>query len=125
MEAWPLTLPVPDSSFKTGLISGLTATGEIFRLDRNRTYPERDLSVKMILSVEQLIDLRTFYVTTLNYGNKLFTADWLHRLGFKFHRLKFKDTFSATRNCIQWDVTINLIIIAGVPFDGRKCNYWT
>lgn len=125
METWPGTLPQDlHRQLEASVSAGLADPKEQINAIRTRTYPERESTFEVMLSQTQLETLLTFYKTTLNDGCLLFDADWLTDAGFDFHHLRFARPFRATNKGLKWSVKMDLIIIAGVPFDGGVPTIW-
>jgi hypothetical protein len=125
METWPDSLPSPQKKFNTQLSAGLADEKEQINSQRTRTYPERKSNFTVILTQAQFETLWTFYEITLNGGGMLFEADWLADAKFAFHRLRFLKAFTARlQDGMFWKVSMDLEIIASVPFDGEDPAYW-
>lgn len=118
MEAWPSSLPQKVSAeFDISFANGLNSEDAEINPERTRTYPERETTLKVIMTLEQLSTFRTFWDTTLNQGAP-FTAPWLEAMGFAFHFLRFVDAPSwENSGGGYWTVSLPVEIIAGVETD--------
>lgn len=119
MIAWPSTLPqVPADEFSFALVGGLSSTEDELSQRRTRTYPE--VEEKFLFeqcTAQQLQALRTFYDATLNQRAP-FSAPWLEAAGFAHHFCQFTGPPSAEMVGLYFNITINVLIISGVPVDG-------
>ncbi len=119
MIAWPSTLPqAPASEFSFATVAGLSSVEDELSQRRTRTYPE--FEAKFLFeqcTAQQLQALRTFYDSILNQRAP-FSAPWLEVAGFGHHFCQFTGPPSAEMVGLSFDITINVLIISGVPVDG-------
>jgi hypothetical protein len=118
MNAWPSTLPqAPYRNYSIEQVAGVSSVDDDLSQVRTRTYPEHEGKFQFRqCSVSQFQAMRTFYDTTLNQRLP-FSAPWLPALGFDHHFCQFIEPPSATRNQRRFDISISVLIIAGVPVD--------
>jgi hypothetical protein len=112
--SWPVGLPDPESPFSEaiGLPLKMGKVNEIGAYKTSRRYTRAKIagSSKLILTQEQVTTFRTFYRTTLNDGNSLFTADWIAVLGYDGYVGKLvKFSFSPKGAIINASLQITLI----------------
>ena len=119
MESWPGTLPQRVlNNFEIEPRCGLVDDGEVRNPERNRTYPERDATFQVFMTLAQLEIFKTFWNVTLNQAAP-FTAPWLEPLGYSFHFLRFRDVPKwVNAGGGYWSVSLPVEIIAGVESDG-------
>jgi len=120
MAAWPSTLnQAPAIDFTRAPACGLSSPDDELSQRRTRTYPEHEAGFTFKqCTLEQLHTLRNFYKTTLNMTQP-FTAPWLNDIGFDHHFCAFSGAPKGVLNGLKWDISIELIIISGVPVDSE------
>ena len=111
---WPVGLPDPEAPFseRVGLPLKMGKVNEIGSYQTRRRYTRAKIggSAKLILTQAQVSTFRTFYRTTLNDGNALFTADWISILGYDGYVGKLvKFSFSPNGAIIDASMEITLI----------------
>lgn len=118
MVSWPENLPQRVlADFEIAPRDGLNDDEEERNPERTRTYPERDATFKVLMTLAQVQVFRTFWDTTLNQCAP-FTAPWLESMGYEFHFLRFLEAPSwANTGGGRWTVTLPVEIIAGVETD--------
>lgn len=126
IQTWPEDLPrTPLNTFYSKGLSGLLDDQEIINPARTRTYPEREITFKIKMTMAEFKRFRLFYESTLNGGAVLFTVPWLETVGLSFHRVRFAKAYTATgKNSGKWTVAMPLEIIAGVPYENGKPAIW-
>ena len=124
MLAWPSTLP--QEPYYEGNVepdSGLLKDTESNSPIRTRTYPEQKASfVFKQMTRTQMQALRIFWNTTLNQSAP-FSAPWLSGFGFTFHFCRMVAPPQIIKNERNFDITIAVEIIAGVPLNGTAIVY--
>lgn len=120
MIQWPATLPqAPFRQYSHALAAGLSSESDELSQRRTRTYPESEVEFQFKqLTTPQLQALRSFYDVDLNQTAP-FSSPWLPSAGFTHHFCQFTAPPEAKRNGLRWDVSVSLLIIAGVPTDSE------
>ncbi|EAT16063.1 hypothetical protein HTZ97_16525 [Desulfuromonas acetoxidans] len=125
MEQWPTTLPAPMLDFDDTTACGLADDEAPLNPLRLRTYPEREDSFKVSLTVDQMQALISFYHTTLNDGAAPFTADWFETAGYSHHfaRIIAAPAFKSSGH--KFIASIKVEFIADVPLAAdSSVAYW-
>ena len=126
MRTWPAELPIPTSECEYQLRDGLSDPDALIDPYRTRTYPEWDASFKVHFTAAEFEIFREWFEDALNGGSELFTADWLTAAGFDHHMLRFRDDpWEGKRVGVEWDITINVEIVSGVPVIDDEIAYGT
>jgi len=120
MAAWPGTLKQsPERDFNAVHLCGLSSGEDELSQRRTRTYPEYQAQFEFKqCTLAQLQTLRGFYDVTLNQTQP-FSAPWLEDAGFIHHFCLFSGPPKAEMSGLNWDISIDVTIISGVPVDGE------